>query len=604
MKRVILSFLLLSLTAFAAAQVSVVARVNKTALTLDDELTLSVEVNGAAGNMLMPELPSLPAFNVYSREIRQSTINGNSSTVFRYILLPRFVGKATIGAIRFTHNGKTYKTDPITVSIYRNAQGVQKSQPASSAAKASSNGNYDSAAVKRPRETADPNLPPLERNLANQAYARGDENYFLVAAVNDENPYVNQSVTLAVRFYYNRSFYDAPYQKPAVSNIFMEEMGSSQGTQSIGGVLYRYEEQRYQLTAPSAGKATIGPATVRYMTGSSPFSALDRLFGGSAVSAEETARSAPITLTVRPVPSAGKPKTFYGAVGTGYTITAEADHTQVEAGEAVTLSVTVKGPGNLKSTSDLEIPALDGFKSYPSQAVSDTTTSGGKTEGYKIFKTALVPAASGIYTIPSIKWSYFDPESNTYKTIHTNPITLQVSPSTKTDSGFDFGAAASTTNGFQTLGKDIAYLKTTLRPDISVLEKVSAWRLINWIMLVILGVSILFASVGRKSLAQKRAYATARGLLKKAQSDEAVAEAVSGYLQQKMKISTGSLPLKGIVASLHKHGVTPATSEAFSLLWQRLDTARFAPGAPDAQNGQELASQALDILKLLEEESK
>ena len=154
------------------------------------------------------------------------------------------------------------------------------------------------------------------------------------------------------------------------------------------------------------------------------------------------------------------------------------------------------------------------------------------------------------------------------------------------------------------MGKDIAYLKTTLRPDISVLEKVSAWRLINWIMLVILGVSILFASVGRKSLAQKRAYATARGLLKKAQSDEAVAEAVSGYLQQKMKISTGSLPLKGIVASLHKHGVTPATSEAFSLLWQRLDTARFAPGAPDAQNGQELASQALDILKLLEEESK
>ena len=71
-----------------------------------------------------------------------------------------------------------------------------------------------------------------------------------------------------------------------------------------------------------------------------------------------------------------------------------------------------------------------------------------------------------------------------------------------------------------------------------------------------------------------------------------------------MKISTGSLPLKAIVKALQSRGITPATAESFSLLWQRLDTARFAPGTPDAQSAQDLARQALDILKLLEEESK
>ena len=605
MKKALLSFLCLIWAAWAAAQVTVTARVDKTALTLDDELTLSVEVKGTSGNMLMPELPSLPAFNVYSREVEQSTVNGKSTTSFRYVMLPRFVGKATIGAVRFTYNGKTYKTDPISVNIYRNAQGVQNARPASSTAKVSSNGNYDSAAVKRPRETADPNLPPLERDLANQAYARGDENYFLVSAVSDSNPYVNETVQLAVRFYYNRPFYDAPYQKPTVSDIFMEEAGTSQGTQSIGGVLYRYEEQRYLLTAAAPGKAVIGPASVRYMTGSSPLSALDRLFGGSAVNAEETAKSAPITLSVRSLPTAGKPKSFYGAVGDKFTISAVADRTEVEAGEAVTLSVTVTGPGNLKPTADLQLPAIDGFKMYNTQATSGSIpSSGGLPRGYKVFKTVLVPSASGIYTVPSVKWSYFNPASASYATIQTEPISIRVSPSTKTASGFDFGAAASTGNGFQSLGQDIAYLKTNYAPEPSMLYKLSAWQVLNWVMLALLALSVLFASVGRKSLAQKRAYSTAKNLLKKAITDEAVADAVSGYLQQKMKISTGSLPLKAIVKALQSRGITPATAESFSLLWQRLDTARFAPGTPDAQSAQDLARQALDILKLLEEESK
>ncbi len=604
MKKVFLSVLFFSLAAAAWAQVSITARVNKTALTLDDELTLSVEINGASGNMMMPSLPSLPAFNVYSREIIQNTLNGKTTTSFRYTLMPRFVGKATIGAIRFTHNGKTYQTDPITVNIYRNAQGVQNAQPAATTAKAVSTGNYDSAVVKKAPQKADPNLPPLERSLANQAYARGDENYFLVAAVSDVNPYVNETVSLAVRFYYNRPFYDAPYQKPSTSDIFMEEAGSSQGTQSIGGVLYRYEEQRYLLTAAAPGKAVIGPATVRYMTGSSPLSALDRLFGGSLVQAEETAQSEPITLQVRALPTDGKPKSFYGAVGDGYTLTAQADRTEVEAGEAVTLTITVKGPGNLKPTADLQLPAIDGFKMYSTQATSGSVpASNGQIRGYKVFKTVLVPVASGIYTLPAVAWSYFNPAEKAYKILKTEPIQLKVSPSTKTGAGIDFGAA-DPSNGFQTLGKDISYLKTTHAPAPGLLARLSTWQTLNWLMLAVLALSVLFASVGRKSLAQKRAYAAAKSRLKKAQSDEDVADAVSGYLQQKLKISTGSLPLKAIVKALQHRGITPATAEAFLLLWQRLDTARFAPGTPDAQNVQHLAQQALDILKLLEEEAK
>ncbi len=158
MRKILFLLLVLMSTCLqAGAQVSLSARVDKTSLALDDELTLTVNVSGVSGNITMPQLPSLPAFNVYSREVEQSSINGETSLQFRYVMLPRFVGNATIGAVRFNYKGETYQTEPISVRIYRTAANV----PTAPAQRAT------------PRvEKADPNLPPLEASLANQAYAK------------------------------------------------------------------------------------------------------------------------------------------------------------------------------------------------------------------------------------------------------------------------------------------------------------------------------------------------------------------------------------------------------------------------------------------------
>lgn len=590
MKKAFLFLFLLGASVLAAAQVTISSSVDKNALALDDELTLSVRVTGVSGNMVMPQLPSLPAFNVYSREVEQNTVNGNTTLEFRYVMLPRFAGQATIGAVTFAHNGKTYKTAPITVRIYRNTQQLPAGQRNASA---------------KTVERADPSLPPMEASLANQAYARGNEKYFLVAAVSNKMPYVNEPFTLAVRFYYSQPFYEAPYQKPSVQNIFMQSTEKAQGSQSIGGTLYRYEEQRYQLAAAAPGPGYIGSASVQYQTGSSPLSAFDRLFGGAAVSEAQTAQSAPITIQARALPTAGKPASFYGAVGDRYTLSAHADPVNVEAGEAVNVSITVKGPDNLKSTEDLQFPPLDGFKIYPAAPESGSVpAANGQAAAYKTFKTVLVPAASGIYMLPSVKWSYFNPQTKTYQTLHTNPIQITVTPSTKTENGFNFASAAHTSTGLQTLGSDVRYLKTSYAPEPGVLAKITDWEQLNAVFLILLAACTLFAAVGKKSLAQKRAYAAAKNTLKKASSEEAVADAVSGYLQEKFKISTGSLPLKSILAALRQRGVKPSTAEAFSLLWQRLDAARFAPSGNGAHSATNLSTQAQDVLKLLEEETK
>ncbi|MBR4592072.1 MAG: BatD family protein, partial [Elusimicrobiaceae bacterium] len=364
----------------------------------------------------------------------------------------------------------------------------------------------------------------------------------------------------------------------------------------------RYQEQRYQLTAVAPGKASIGPASVRYKTGSSPLSALDRLFGGSSVSAEQTVWSAPITLSVQELP-AGQPASFYGAVGTGYTLRAEASPQQVQAGEAVNLTVTVKGPGNLKSTQNLQFPTLPGFKNYPAAPESGKIP-GHNRLGYKTFKTVLVPEASGQYTIPALTWSYFNPENKSYKTLQTNPIELTVTPAAQAETGFNFNKNDSMGSGFQTLTNDIAYLKTSYSPAPTPLVRLSLLTWLNgaFLSLVILG--MLFAAIGKKSLEQKKSFLMAKAKLRKASSCQATADALSVYLQHKFKIATGSLPLKNILMQLTRAGVTPATAQAFSLLWQQLEAERFAPTGANPSDSVHLSSQALDVLKLIEEETK
>lgn len=595
----------MGLSIWAHAQVQLTAQVDKTALALDDELTLTVKVSGISGNVIMPQLPSLPAFNVYSREMEQNIINGNTTLLFRYIMVPRFVGKATIGEIKFSHDGKTYTTAPISIDIYRNANAATATAAQPATAATTTNPAGIPATTQPPAEESFAHLPPLEAALAHRAFQKAGEPFFLIAAVSDKAPYVNQPFTLGVRFYYSQNFYEAPYQKPTVSNLFMEDEGTLEGTQQIGNTLYHYQEQRYQLTAAATGKATIGPATVRYRAGSAPRDIFDRFFGGGTAGPERTAQSAPITLYARPLPQQGKPTSFYGAIGSGYTLKAQAEPSQVPAQEAVNLTVTVTGNNDLKATQDLALPTLEGFKIYPAAPSAGKAASGknGAQTYYKIFKAVLVPAASGIYTIPPIPWSYFDPKTTSYRTLQTAPINITVTPAEKTESSFNFSGETAAGNGFQTLASDIRYLKMTLAPEENLLERISRFSIVNMICAALLFLGVLIACTGERSSARKKAFPTAKNTLKKASSCQTISEAVSTYLQQKLDINTGSLPLKEIVSRLNQKGVTPATTEAFSLLWQHLEAERFAPGSNSSQSTARLCAQALDVLKLIEKET-
>jgi len=129
-------------------------------------------------------------------------------------------------------------------------------------------------------------------------------------------------------------------------------------------------------------------------------------------------------ITVRPVPTAGRPADYRGAVGQ-YEIVAEAKPTRVAAGDPITLKLGIAGDGPLEL---VQAPPLhqiaelaDDFK------VPDEPLAGIVGGPRKVFSTTIRPRRAGIAEIPRIPLSYFDPVQEKFVTVYSDPIAISVS---------------------------------------------------------------------------------------------------------------------------------------------------------------------------------
>ncbi|MFO7904730.1 MAG: BatD family protein, partial [Pirellulaceae bacterium] len=83
----------------------------------------------------------------------------------------------------------------------------------------------------------------------------------------------------------------------------------------------------------------------------------------------------------------------------------------VRAGEPVTVTMTVRGRGNLDSVTVPTIPAGSDFQTYSPEVETRKDVSGGRIGGEKVFKQVLVPLNPEVGEIPAVTFSYFDPSS-------------------------------------------------------------------------------------------------------------------------------------------------------------------------------------------------
>ena len=133
----------------------------------------------------------------------------------------------------------------------------------------------------------------------------------------------------------------------------------------------------------------------------------------------------PLTFEVKPIPSAGRPASFSGAVGRTFSIDVSANRSVVQVGDPISLTISVRGDGNVEKVS---LPDLAGSAALPADLfqIPSEQAAGTFDGNVKQFKVNVRVKDQRVEQIPPIGFSWFDPWEEQFQTAQSRPIALQV----------------------------------------------------------------------------------------------------------------------------------------------------------------------------------
>jgi len=550
------------------------ASVDRTQVTIDQQITFTVSVSGDVQNIPQPTLPELNEFAVYSagRNQQFSLVNGKvfSSVAFNYILVPKSQGKFTIPSLQLTLDGTTYKTQPIIITV--SGEGEEPQAPSEPETK---------QPVATEKKTAD---------------------LFIQTVVDKDKAYVNEQITLTFKFYQGvRLFSNPEYSPPTLTGFWVEDLPpQKQYYQTVNGRQYFVSEVKTALFPTASGKQTIGEATLkcsiedlRSFFDRDPFSILDRDWMDMFKQGKpRLLKSKPINVEVLPLPDQGKPADFKGSVG-DFAMKASVDKKKVEAGQPITMKIRISGQGNIKSVSEPVLPQLENFRVYSSGSSENISKQNYTLQGTKTYEEVLIPKEPGKYTIPPLTFSYFDLKTKEYKTLKSDPTVITALPSA--ESG-PFTATPISKSEIGAVPKDIRHIKTV--PE--ALEKQGGSLYKNPIFLIMqllplaalvfalsykrhqekLNSDVAYARLRKSHKLAKKRLSQAERLLSIDRKNEfysEIAKAITLYIGDKLNKPGFGLTKDQIRSELIRKGVERVRIDDIIGLLEDCDYARFAP---------------------------
>jgi hypothetical protein len=191
-------------------------------------------------------------------------------------------------------------------------------------------------------------------------------------------------------------------------------------------IRYFVYELKRKLTADKAGTYKFGPAVVKG-------SFVDSEEGNQYTGRRLVAVVPAVSLEARDVPDP-RPATFCGGIG-GYRLSASASPTALRVGDPLTLSLSIEREAGAGSLDLISAPDLAANTQLASDfEIVDKSPTGRKERDVKRFEYALRPKRASV-AIPAIIASVFDPDSEKFAEIATEPIALNVSAGSRLSAG-------------------------------------------------------------------------------------------------------------------------------------------------------------------------
>lgn len=368
-------------------------------------------------------------------------------------------------------------------------------------------------------------------------------------------------------------------------------------TEVIDGVQYGTGViQRFVLYPQVSGELRIDPAEmtvlVQERTGTrdpffdDPF--FDNFFSSVSTVPRKVATH-PVTVRVKPLPEP-RPADFHGAVGS-FTMESSISGTDAKLNDAITMTVTLRGTGNLNLAGEPVINFPQGIEKYDPKV---TLRGGGTATGTKVFEYLLIPRNTGTFEIPPVSYSVFDPRQGKYVTLRAGGFSVSVTGTP----GQEEGAAPVYIPGedVKYLGQDIRYIRsgdgrlTTLSsPLVSTLHY---WLWFALALFVAGAVLLLRRGQMKRNadiagLRNRRAsryartrLAKANALLKSGKNDlvnAEIARALWGYLGDRLRIPQSEITRDKCNAALRQRNTGEDLLTELDMILTATEYSQYAP---------------------------
>ena len=579
MKRIttVLVFLLVCLVA-AAQEVTLTVDAPESAVA-GERFRIIYTINSTDGQFTRPKFD--PSFSVQGPQ--QSTnrnvqwINGDmkvvSSTTLIYYVTAGTPGTYTIPAAQFETKKVTVSSQEKQIVIY----------------------DGDSSQQATGRQQG-------QTSAAGDAPASGSEVSMRIL-LSDRDVYAGQPITGTLKLYTRINLSGIQELKlPDFKGFLKEDIETpplrSLDNEVIDGVQYGTGViQRFVLYPQIAGEIRIEPAEMTALVQERTTAARDPFFNdpffdsffSSVSTVPRKITTQPLTVKVRPLPEP-RPADFHGAVGS-FTIESSVSATDAKLNDAVTLTVTLKGSGNLNLAGEPVISFPQGIEKYDPKV---TVRSSGISAGSKVFEYLLIPRNTGTFEIPPVSYSVFDPGQEKYVTLRTGGFTLNVTGTP----GQEEGAAPVYIPGedVKYIGQDIRFIRngngrlTTLSsPLVASLHYWLWFALALFIALLVLVIrkQQIRRNADKAGMRNRRAAKNARkrlsratALLKSGKKEEVnaeVARALWGYLGDKLRIDQSDLTREKCYTALRER---KADEEMITELDRILTATEYSQYAP------------------------
>lgn len=384
-----------------ALEAEVKAAINADKIGLDDTLiyTLTfININNPA----QPDLTHWDDFKTLqtsrSSEFQFSNGASTSSTSFTYYLMPTRTGKLILPPLNYSHEGREYQTQALTVEVVKGSLNPRPS-PQTNQHSASVDDFFASPFQNQQPQTIDSRLQAV---ISKTNCLKGEQLLFRILL-------------------YTRNRIEAVnmVSSPSFAGFWQEWFPVPQSiaasSENVNGVIYQvYEIRKAALFANESGTLTI-PALqfeLQLVDSGSMF------FGAKPV--RRSTQSIKINVSNPPPQGTGLP------VGQ-FSFSVSCPQTMANSNDIVTLQIKINGSGNSKTVIPPTFSNNEFFQVYPARIAQENVYNALDLAGTVKAEIPVSFNKAGAVTFPALEFKYLDPVSRSIISLRSQPLRIQVS---------------------------------------------------------------------------------------------------------------------------------------------------------------------------------